>query len=209
MCTGSHPYIPVINVAKMELQYMLDGQKVENIFHLHNVASWNATGLAFAANVMKTWAIGAYAACQNEALTLVNIKATDLSSVSGTVIELPVDPAHAGAVTSSAPLPNNITLVIKWLTTQRGRSFRGRTYVPGISSGQVVKNTAQASLVTLVSTAASTLFSAVAVQNYSLCVVSYCNDKAWRTTGVQTPITAWSVDTTVDTQRRRLPGRGR
>lgn len=208
MCEGTHPYIPVINVAKAELQFLADGQKVENVFHFRNPVAWEASSLAFLANELKNWDTSHYSGARHADCILTGIKCTDLSSSSGAVVEVPIVPAHPGTIVAGQMLPNNVSLVIKWVTSQRGRSFRGRTYIPGLGSTMVLLSSPTAAMVTIAVGVASALWSMASVQNWDLVVVSYCNNKAWRTTGVSTKITSYAVEGTLDSQRRRLPGRG-
>lgn len=209
MCTGSHAYIPAMNTAKVELFFLSDGQIIENVFHVKGSEAFNPTGLTGVANVFQDWVESNYKICMSPAIALTSIKVTDLSSESGAVWEAVQDPPIAGTAQGGEILPLNVSVVIKWITAQRGRSFRGRTYVPGLDSSVVTGNHIDQVLRTAVISAASVLWTAVRNLTYDLAVVSYCNGKAWRTNAVVTPIVSWAVDTTIDSQRRRLPGRGR
>jgi hypothetical protein len=49
----------------------------------------------------------------------------------------------------------------------------------------------------------------LASAGFTLCVTSYRTSGAWRTTGVNTPVlNGVAIDTAIDSQRRRLVGRG-
>lgn len=209
MCTGTHTYIPASNTAKVEVFFRQDSQQIENVFHVRGESAWSEVSLAELVNEFANWVSNTYADCWHTSCHAIAIKATDLSSVSGPVIESALDPEVAGVETGSAALPSNVSLVIKWTTTQRGRSFRGRTYVPGLAAAFVSANTITPTYHATVVGAASQLWSAIRAKNWDLVVVSYCNEKEWRTSAAVTQITGWSVDTTLDSQRRRLPGRGR
>jgi hypothetical protein len=49
----------------------------------------------------------------------------------------------------------------------------------------------------------------LAAINRQLVVVSYCYQKAWRTEGVPTVVTGFSLDVNIDSQTRRGAGRGK
>lgn len=209
MCTGTHPYIPVINTAKVELFMRSDGQQIANVFHVLSSVAFNPVSLAEVVSAFEEWCVGNYFPAIGAQVTLNSIKATDLSSESGSVYEKTPDEALAGGVTGGEAFPNNSTVVLKWLTSQRGRSYRGRTYVPGMRSSIASINTLLPTPYAAIVAAASQLWSQVRAAGWDLAVVSYCNGKEWRTTGVATPIVSWALDETLDSQRRRLPGRGK
>lgn len=208
MCTGPHAYIPVLNTAKTELFFRSDDQIVENVFHILNTEAWTPTTLQAINTFFNSWMTTYYKACMSQTIALFNIKSTDLSAQTGAVVEYAPATPIAGTAQGGEQLPLNVAAVIKWTTSQRGRSYHGRTYVPGLDTSVVTINTLDTALVTAITSAASGLWSGIRDEGWSLAVVSYCNNKTWRTTGVATPIIAYSVDPHVNSQRRRLPGRG-
>lgn len=109
----------------------------------------------------------------------------------------------------SVQLPNNVTLCIKWTTENRGRSFRGRTYHVGLTESQVTDNEVVAVAMGQFTTAYGALLTDLATAGWPLVIASrYANNQP-RITGVATLVTGFSIDPFIDSQRRRLPGRGR
>jgi hypothetical protein len=209
MCTGSHPFIPVSGVAKIEMIYEQDEQMVVNVFHVRSAGGWDASGLMAKADAMAGWFEGTLAPNYPVEYCLKSIKVTDLSTSTGAVAIREYSPPTFGEEATDSPLPNNVTLAVKWNTALRGRSYRGRTFWPCLLIGQVAGNRLNAGAVTAITTMVNALRTAIEAGGYTMVVVSYCNNKTWRTTGVATPITTFAINEVVDSQRRRLPERGR
>jgi len=135
--------------------------------------------------------------------------AVDLSSASGGVFTASGANGETGAI-SFEQLPNNATLVCTLRTAQRGRSYRGRIYHIGLTEGQVVANTVVPGIITSLSLAYAQLLNTANFGGCELAVLSRYNANAPRLIGVATPvIDTLFADPTIDSQRRRLPGRGR
>jgi hypothetical protein len=111
---------------------------------------------------------------------------------------------------SGTPLPNNDTIAVARKSGLAGRSFNGRIYWPGLTDAQ---RTGVNALSTGTANAIRTLLintdlAAVALE-WTPVIVSLFADHAHRAAGVTTPITQWIfADLTLDSRRRRLPGRG-
>lgn len=110
-------------------------------------------------------------------------------------------------------LPTDNALAVKKVTAGYGRSNRGRVYWPVwevamLSSADHVSTTARSAIV-----AALTDFQGDIQTSSSpakLSVLSTVTNKVPRSSGVAAEILSWSVfDTVIDSQRRRLVGRGR
>lgn len=209
MCTGTHPYIPATNVAKGEVIYDQDGQEVVNVFHFLSDVGWDATRLGQLCEMLSEWVTASILPDYPLEYSLREIKCTDLTTQTGAVAQTFFSPPGFGEQTTSNPLPNNCSVVIKWITGKRGRSYRGRTYYPCITDAMAAGNKLTVGGLATVGNAAGELFTAALDHQWWLVVVSYCHDKAWRTVADITRITSYAVDETLDSQRRRLPGRGR
>jgi hypothetical protein len=190
---------------------MYDGQKCANVLHYKNSDGSNSLSpIAIADRIAATW--------------IANIKSyvsTTLSLVQVDVIDLGPD-SESGAISTAGlpsvggnvapPLPNHVSVVMSLRTAIRGRSFRGRMYTLGWTEdyvkGNVVEPTLQASILPKYESL-RILEGATGEPNYQMHVLSYFKDKAVRLSPVATPVTAITSDWVVDSQRRRLPGRGR
>jgi hypothetical protein len=107
-------------------------------------------------------------------------------------------------------LPNNAALVVTQYTDQRGRSFRGRNYIPGLPQSDL-EDPSHVTPTQAADWAAvwADLFSTMTTGGYTPVVTSYSFNKVPRTTAVSTPISSVAANNELDSQRRRLAGRGR
>jgi hypothetical protein len=106
---------------------------------------------------------------------------------------------------------NNVAFCLSIRTALRGRSFRGRIYLPGISTN-ILEDTNHVST-TFAGTAQEQVYEAyvsLAPEGFTPVVASFRFGRVPRAAGVGTPvINVIATDTVLDSMRRRLPGRGR
>jgi hypothetical protein len=108
-------------------------------------------------------------------------------------------------------LPNNVSIAVSLRSGLTGRSARGRWFWYGITEGQVDANTMNVAAISIIDAAITNLREDIIGLGFQWVIVSYVANGAPRPGGpvyfIVTTITI--VDSTVDSQRRRLPGRGR
>jgi hypothetical protein len=200
-------FIPVPNTARVRMVYDLFGQKVMNVFYWEQATPFTTSDLAVLNNAIKTAWEDNVQAVQSNDLTLSFLEATALDSAAGFQETLLVDEVGGAAV---AAMPGNVTWAIKFASGLTGRSQRGRMYFLGLHETDVTGNAVVSSAAALILAAYEGFFGDVATATGAThVVVSYCALGVWRSTGQTTPITAYiNVDDLVDSQRRRLTGRG-
>jgi len=96
------------------------------------------------------------------------------------------------------PLPGQNAALITWLTGTRGKSFRGRTYIPGLTEASITSGVLTAGFVTALQT-----FENDVITNANVGVISRYHDSALRNSGIVTVITGAQHHDHVATQRRR------
>jgi hypothetical protein len=208
MCTGTHPYIPVLNVAEARLQFITPGGQAENVLNFELPDSSDVAALEQLAGDLAVWFRADYQALINSGCALEQIVVTDLTTNTGPQITYIAGLPASG--TGGDSLPMNVTVAVKHVTLDRGRSKRGRSYIVGppttaVDSGDIIA--------TAYLTASDTAFNDLrvgdfATNNETFGIVSRCNGNSWRATGIFTPVTHSSTDRVFDSQRRRLTGRG-
>jgi hypothetical protein len=125
------------------------------------------------------------------------------------------DGANAGWIGNrgSIPMPNNVSLAIKFNTNRRGRSYTGRNYWAGFTESDVALNTITDPIADYIVALYERLLWLAPPDfpsGWTWCVNSRYNGGEARLQGASEPITAVSTtDRIVDSQRRRLPGRGK
>jgi hypothetical protein len=203
------PYVPAPNVAQVEIVQSLDGQIIENTLYFQASATLTFELMGELATAIVDWWTTEMAPGLSESLTLTSVVVTDLTTNTSPAILIPVVPAVPGEGTSPA-LPNNVTLCISFRTQFRGRSARGRNYISGLQENQVILSHFDAGVADFFTAAYQQLQGAGDfVAGLQWVVLSRFTNGDERTTALARPITAVTVvDNNVDSQRRRLPGRG-
>jgi hypothetical protein len=201
-------FVPVDKTGEYHMIFSQDGQVVQNVFHVHFDEAPNAESLADAAGVLKDWWDTELRPSCATNLSLQRIEGVDLSTQDGTAVVYAGGLPLTGGATGATPFPNHVTFAVKWGTAFRGRSYRGRTYHLGLTENSVTGNTIGGASLTTFLAAYGALIEALSTAGYELVVASKFHNKGPRTLGVATPVLSCSIDPTVDSQRRRLPGRG-
>lgn len=201
------PFVPVPSAAMIELFWRQDNQRLENTLYFRQADSYDAAELLTLATEVLAWATSEIIPNVSNQVTLVGIKATSLESDSAPAIELPA--AVVGAHTFPA-LPNNVTVALKFLTAGRGRSARGRNYIVGLTENDILNNTINSVVLQAWVDAYAELLTIGTITQGAWSVVSRFENGVERNPGIAQLVTGVAAtDATVDSQRRRLPGRGR
>lgn len=203
------PFIAVPNAAQFEIRMLWDNQEVENTLWFEAPSAFDSALLDNVAVAVATWFQGSILPNLSSAVQFVEVYGTDMSSATGpTATAVPSSAAFGGVLSPS--LPNNVAMCVSFRTAGRGRNFRGRNYVPGMAEDGVTGNAFLASRVANIVGGYNGLLAVATGQGVEWVVASRYLNNAPRVTGITTPVTAALVtDTYVDSQRRRLPGRGR
>lgn len=201
-------FIPVPNTAMVELFFTQDAQNMENTLYFQKGDPWTTLQLATLATEIITWWTANLASNTVMGVALRAVKATSLESDTAPAFELPATPGTGGTF-SGVALPNNVTMAVKFLTDGRGRSARGRNYIVGIPDSEVTGNTISAAYRNSIVSAYNELRDSTVITSGEHVVVSRFTGGNPRTTGLAQEVTGVAItDAIVDSQRRRLPGRG-
>lgn len=202
-------FIPVPNAGEFHLIFSYDGQICENVFHGVRDGGYDAPALTTALNNIIAWWLDQMRAHVAPTLILLRGEAFALDTEGSPAIVIEHSPLPAPGTKVTEQLPNNVTLSVKWTTPFRGRSFRGRTYHLGLCEDQVTNNLMHSDTLAVLDAAYGQLQIAMSGSGPGqLAVVSRFHNKAPRVAGIATPITGRILEPTIDSQRRRLPGRG-
>lgn len=202
------PFAPTPGAAKCLLQFRLDGQIVQTSLDVGVETETEANMLTAAEGLAGSFETHIMPHL-SEDLLLESAVAFGLSSLDAPIgVFIPGTLITGG--TAAMSLPNNVAYCLTKRTGVRGRSFRGRMYLPGIPSTQVdAPSRLASSYVASIVAGAAGLLADMITGGFPPVVVSWMNNGAQRVTGVATPITSLAPsDNVLDSQRRRLPGRG-
>lgn len=202
------PFIPVPNTVQLELVCTLEGQRCETVLHYTKASPWSVTQMteaaAFATSLWDTY-IKPHV---TTTLALVEVAVVNLESQFAGAITYGTGLPITGTVATGA-LPNNVALCITKRTGLRGRAYRGRLYHYPLTEAQVTGNVVLAAAAANYVAAWKQFLSLTITDDEPLMVVvSRQLNNVPRTEGVATLVTDMTTDGLVDSQRRRLPGRG-
>jgi len=209
------PFVPVANTVLAELRMTIDLQQVENTLYFEFGGPPSVSDMNDLGDALISWWNSFYAPLSWTGLQLREVVVTDLTTAtSAQVTRVPATPA-LGTVGDNA-VSTNTSLVVSFRTANRGRSFRGRNYIVGITEGQKLgANQINPPVIEAWIEAYEAMIGVPTVVSAIWVVVSRFSgidgngDPIPRAAGVTTPIEAVTiVDPVVDSQRRRLPGRG-
>lgn len=203
------PFIPAANCARVDLVYSIGGVTCMNVFHVRKGSPFSLADLQALRGVVDTWDNATWKTARATACTLVRIKTKALDAEDSPFEDYFLPTPRAGTRASGA-LSNNVTFCIKLASNQIGRSARGRWYCVGLSSDSVASPT---TMNTTVANAfvgyLQTLKTNLAAAGYTMTIVSYRHDKAWRAAAATYDVAnIVAVDYNIDSMRRRLAGRG-
>jgi len=141
-------------------------------------------------------------------LSFQEVNVLDLDSATGPSVTRNGGLPNIGDVVEPS-VPNNAAMVITRRTDLRGRSYRGRVYLPGMTRGSLADSVIWGTTrMGQMAAAYNAIWAAGTVLGWTHTVVSYQEDGVARAEGVATEVTAITVRQNVDDMSRRLAGRG-
>lgn len=203
------PFVPIPSTVQVETVFEYHGERCENVYHCQFQAAYDSSDIGNLLDTFRTWWAADLQQHLPGELSLVNLIGTDQASQTGPRVEDATGLPLSGTSVSTPAMPGNVTVAVRWLTEQRGRSYRGRTFHLGIREASVEGNQITDAFRTNLITAYAGLLTDLTTFGAPLVVASRFSEGAPRTTGVATLVTGVYVDPDVDSQRRRLAGRGR
>jgi len=202
------PFQPVTDVAQLQLMGTVDGQlTVNDLYFQISGGGITPVNLGTIAGAVAVWFTTNLTPLLSDDWSAQRVVATDLTTATGPRVE--VGAASVGGETGEAN-PNNVAACVSFSTAQRGRSARGRNYVPGVPGSMVTLNTLDSFFMTNVLDAYDNLIGAgTFVPGWQWVVVSRVTGGAVRPSGLAIPITGVSfTKNTVASMRSRSVGHG-
>ena len=201
------PQYDVPGLMRVELHYLQLGEHTMNVFWVKsNLNETSAVEEELIAGTFRGWWVSEIRPYITNQMQLYEIVVKELRPDGIAILyteDLPSDGQK-----SEAPLPNNTAIVVHWGTGLVGRSRHGRTYQGGLTIDEVTGNTC--TIATDLQAAYDALRTALdnITLNVEFSVVSFVSGGFWRQQPLVTPISGVAVESTMDSMRRRLPGRG-
>jgi len=201
---ASHEYIEVADAVLAEFIFQQDGLPMTNTMSFERETSFDDGDMNDLAEQLSLWHLANILPPMSSNTFLDMIRITDLRTQSGAVIEYTTD-LHVPGDTDGDRLPMNCAIVVTFRTNKRGRSFRGRNYLGGLVDIRSDDNHLTQGYVDQFDAGFNLLDGFISSFGWAHVVVSRFQNGAWLSAGVTTPVTSYTLDTRIDTQRKRLP----
>ncbi len=201
-------FIPVPNTVRISLVFSHEGQTIVNTVHASKSGGPSAGDLAALASSMQGWWVTYLAPYSSQNFCLQQVNVVDLSAADAPSYWLAVSPAECGTVAEEG-WTANVAAVISFRSDFRGRNARGRMFVAGLKRSYLdsaVEMTGACQTNLLI--AAVNIAGALATSGFVQTIASRYFENAPRLAGVTYEVVSAVVDAFLDSQRRRLAGRG-
>lgn len=206
------PFVPASGVARVEMLYSLNGEIVQNVYH---VADWpgtiSGTELQALIDVFQAWETNTARNNRSVECALTEIRATDLTSIGGVQVVEAMVPPIAGTATGDA-MPGNVTYAVKLATTRGPRGTQGRTFWIGLAEqmtdGNLILQVTSTGIVNALETLRQTLIASSTLG--VLAVLHSMENGIPMSPREATPVNQIVArDLVLDSQKSRLPGKRR
>lgn len=198
------------NVAQADVVHIWDGQTVENVLYFFYTNPINEAGLLNLATGLRDYWQTNMLPLMSSLVAFQYVEVTHLTPSPAYTATVPANSPNVGGDSNPAS-PNNVSITVSFRTGVTGRSYRGRNYWLGLTEPNVINssvNPAHAALI--VDAYAGMTGPDTIATDWRWGVYSRYVNGVPRETGQFTDITTVLItDYVVDSQRRRLPGRGR
>lgn len=204
-------YPPEVNprVVKVTLVFARDVRQSVNTFHVSKATPWLISEMSALRSVISAWYSASYKGILPTSVSLTQIQIRKLDPSDPLALDFNVTPAEAGTRGGGAEAAN-VSVTMSERTNFAGRAYRGRMYVPGVIQTDIASNdTILSGLSAGLAAAISTLISQLIAANFNLAVWHRPLLIAKPLDNTFTNVVAYVIENILDSQRRRLPGRGR
>lgn len=210
---AARPFIPVANTVSVEMIYIMSTVVLENVMHVEGGAPFSGAQITTLRGVFDSWHNVSAKSLISPGCSLARIRTKALDSLASPYEDYTLPSPRAGTA-GGALMPGNQTFAVKLSSGLTGRSARGRIYWPPSTDAMLTPyyGTMNVASAAAIVAAVNTLIANITAANaaWHLVITSYMSGKAWRGAGVNYRVTgAGYSDLNLDSQRRRLPGRGR
>lgn len=202
------PFVPFPGVVQVSMRLSEAGQQVENVLNFDiGGLDFNSACATINASLAGTLWPGLQPFLHTSVSHVENYY-VDLTTETGPTATF--GPFASPNGTGAAPaLPNNVAFCVTHRTLGRGRSYRGRTYVGGLTTDDAVGSYIGSGVAASIVAAYNDMRTELEGEDILFVVASRRINKTWRVLGQATPITiSIARDLVLDSQRRRSPGRG-
>lgn len=127
------------NVVQVVMQYSSGNDLMENVYYVHKASAWTAPQINDLLTVFSTWESTIASDERSAEVSLVRMVGTDITSLTGARVDLPLVAPIQGQ-DASGVLPANATFAVKANIGERGKGRNGRKFWIGLSESMVLEN---------------------------------------------------------------------
>jgi hypothetical protein len=202
-------FVPAPNIVEVQFRQSYAGERTMNRIHVDVLTTPTTTIINGVLSELADWWTGNVQANISNTLALREVYGKSLETQPGPEATFSAGLPASGALFDD-PMPNNVSLAVSLRSGSTGRSARGRWFWQGFTTNQITGSVVDSGIGSTIDAAMTALRSAIVDLGYRWVIVSYTEDNAPRPGG---PVyfqvnDILLVDNVVDSQRRRLPGRG-
>lgn len=203
------PFVAAPNIVEVQFRYTYQGERAMNRIHVNVGAEPNAVVMSDLADEALAWWTSNIRTIVSDTLALREVYLKSLHAAVAPEVTVTAGLPSSGTMTVP-PLPSNVSLAISLRSNQTGRSARGRWFWCGFAEDQIDGNLVTGGTITSIDAALTNLKNEIDALGHTWVIVSYRSDNAPRVGGPVyfDVVNIAAVDPVVDSQRRRLPGRG-
>jgi|SRR5436853_1702729 len=201
------PFQPAPSIAQAVIEGSVDSQLTVNDTFWFSSGAITPVALALLGNALSAWVTASFAPLISRDWTANRARVFDLSTPTGPQYDIGL--ASVGGVDVEAA-PNNVAACVSIRTAQRGRSGRGRNYVPAIPNSLITLNTMDPTFMSDMLSAYSSLIGAgTFAAGWQWVVLSRITGGVPRANGIGIPVTSVTfVGNSVRSMRSREVGHG-
>jgi len=198
---------PAPSIAGCVLEGRVDNQLTINDLYFFSSGTITQASLQSLSDNLAVWFTDNLAPLLSDDWSAVRVRCSDLTTATGVVAETAA--AQAGGISGEAN-PNNVAACVSFRTAQRGRSGRGRNFVPGIPGSLVTLNTLDSTFITdLIAVYTSMIGVGTFTAGWQWVVLSRVTGGSPRANGIGLPVTSVTmVGNSVRSMRSREIGHG-
>lgn len=207
MATYPVPNNPL--VCKVAMIFAHDTRQVVNTFHVARATGWDITSMNALAVAVKNWWDTLYKLAVPASVALTQVQVRQYNPLAPLAFDFPVSPTIPGTrgFTQEA---GNVSLTMSERSGLAGRAFRGRIFSVGVGEGDVsTDDRASSALVVLLGNAIANLIFGSLPAGDILSIFHRPGPVPRPRDNTYTPVQTYVMENIIDSQRRRLPGRGR
>lgn len=199
-------FVPFTDGARVCIEFAIGQIDVSVCLHFRGQAGVGAPEYQALADQVNTSWQNFMLPQQVNVLELVQVTVYDLNTSSSPVYQSTNSPPPTGTLPGLS-VPLNVAMVLSHSTGNRGRSYRGRTYLPGLSEADLGTRDWVGSALTDTLAAWTNFILEVELNTaFDFVIASRVQGGVELTQGIMTPVTNTVAKSEAGTRRKRLPG---